>query len=204
MATGLGKPAGVYRITHDTWFPHFGASPPDAIWGIGTRIAQRLAKIGVTTVAELAAADPQALTVHFGPTIGPWLIRLGLGRDSSTVDDSPRVARSRSRETTFQRDLVDWSDVSREVAEMARQLMADIATEGRTAIRVWVKIRFVPFTTRMHSRKLAAPTADPESFATAAMGVLELFPQRRPVRLVGVRAEYAAGIDPTERNRAWT
>ncbi len=39
MATGLGKPAGVYRITHETWFGHFGASPPDAIWGIGTRIA---------------------------------------------------------------------------------------------------------------------------------------------------------------------
>ena len=36
MATGLGKPAGVYRITHDTWFSHFGTDPPDAIWGIGT------------------------------------------------------------------------------------------------------------------------------------------------------------------------
>ncbi len=204
MATGLGKPAGVYRITHDTWFPHFGESPPDVLWGIGTRIAQRLAAASVTTVAELAAADPQLMSVHFGPTIGPWLIRLGQGRDSSTVDDSPRVARSRSRETTFQRDLVDWSDVGREVAEMARHLMADIAAEGRAAIRVWVKVRFVPFTTRMHSRKLAGPTADPEEFATAAMAVLELFTQRRAVRLVGVRAEYAPATDATERTQPWT
>src|SRR5258706_2924062 len=57
MATGLGKPAGIYRITHDTWFTLFASQPPDALWGIGTRIAQRLAAIGVTTVAELAAAD---------------------------------------------------------------------------------------------------------------------------------------------------
>lgn len=204
MATGLGKPAGVYRITHDTWFSHFGAGPPDAIWGIGTRIAGRLAAVGVTTVAQLAAADPDTMKVHFGPTIGPWLIVLGQGRGSSTVDDSPRVARSRSRETTFQRDLADWSDVGREVAEMARQLMADIAAEGRTAIRVWVKVRFVPFTTRMHSRKLAAATADPDAFAVAAMAVLELFPQRRPVRLVGVRAEYGPATDQTEGTRAWT
>ena len=69
--------------------------------------------------------------------------------------------------------------------------MTDIAAEGRTAIRIWVKIRFVPFSTRMHSRKLAAPTADPEVFAAAAVDVLALFPERRAVRLVGVRAEYA-------------
>ena len=54
-----------------------------------------------------------------------------------------------------------------------------------------MKIRFAPFSTRMHSRKLAAPTADPEVFAAAAVDVLAPFPERRAVRLVGVRAEYA-------------
>jgi DNA polymerase IV len=191
MATGFGKPAGVYRITHDTWFGLFGAGSPEALWGIGTRTAKRLAEAGVTTVTELASADPAALSVHFGPTIGPWLIALGQGRSGATVDDSPRVARSRSRETTFQTDVGEWGDVCREVTAMARGLMADIAAEGRTVIRIWVKIRFVPFSTRMHSRKLAAPTADPDVFAAAALDLLELFPERRAVRLVGVRAEYA-------------
>jgi len=191
MATGFGKPAGVYRITHETWFPLFGEESPQALWGIGSRIAKRLAEAGVTTVAQLAAAPPEQLSVHFGPTTGPWLIALGAGRSDATVDDSPRVARSRSRETTFQRDLPEWVDVSREVTAMAYGLMTDIAAEGRTAIRIWVKIRFVPFSTRMHSRKLAAPTADPEVFAAAAVDVLALFPERRAVRLVGVRAEYA-------------
>jgi nucleotidyltransferase/DNA polymerase involved in DNA repair len=192
MATGFGKPAGVYRITHDTWHEHFGAGAPERLWGIGTRTGRRLAEAGITSVAQLAAAEPEAMVVHFGPTIGPWLIRLGQGRDESTVDAEPRVSRSRSRETTFQRDLAEWSDVTREVAAMARELMVDIAGEGRAAIRVWVKVRFVPFSTRLHSRKLAAPTNDPETFAAAALGVLELFSGRRPVRLVGVRAEYLA------------
>ena len=74
---------------------------------------------------------------------------------------------------------------------MARALMTDIAAEEREAIRVWVKIRYVPFSTRLHGRKLAAATNDPDRFADAAAGVLALFPERRPVRLVGVRAEYA-------------
>jgi nucleotidyltransferase/DNA polymerase involved in DNA repair len=192
MATGFGKPAGVYRITDETWFDHFGQKSPEVLWGIGSRISARLAEAGITTVAQLAGADLDGMTRHFGPTIGRWLISLGQGRADSPVDATPRVARSRSRETTFQVDLRDWAEVSREVADMARALMADIAAEGRQAIRVWVKIRFVPFTTRMHSRKLAGPTDDPDVFATAALGVLELFSGRRAVRLVGVRAEYAA------------
>src|SRR5262245_9455374 len=192
MATGFGKPAGVYRITGETWFDHFGQKSPAVLWGIGTRTTVRLAEAGITTVAQLAVADLDVMTRHFGPTIGRWLVSLGQGGADSPVDGRPRVAGSRSRETTYQVDLGDWADVSREVAEMARQLMADIAAEGRQAMRIWVKIRFIPFTTRMHSRKLAAPTADPELFATAALGVLELFPERRAVRLVGVRAEYAA------------
>jgi nucleotidyltransferase/DNA polymerase involved in DNA repair len=192
MATAFGKPAGVYRITDGTWFVHFGEKSPEVLWGIGSRTAARLAEAGITTVAQLAAADVDVMTSHFGPATGRWLISLGQGGADSPVDAAPRVARSRSRETTFQVDLHDWADVSHEVADMARQLMADIAADHRQAIRIWVKIRFVPFTTRMHSRKLAWPTADPEVFAAAALGVLELFSERRPVRLVGVRAEYAA------------
>jgi DNA polymerase-4 len=53
-----------------------------------------------------------------------------------------------------------------------------------------VKIRYVPFSTRLHSRKLPATTRDPDAFATAALDVLTLFAGGRPVRLVGIRAEY--------------
>jgi DNA polymerase-4 len=191
MATGFGKPAGVYTITEDTWYELFGDRPTDVLWGIGTRIAKRLAEVGITTVHQLATADLEAMKLHFGPTIGPWLVAIGRGRTGSTVSAEPRVPKSRSRELTFQRDLADWAEVEREVADMARALMADIAAEGRAVIRVWVKIRYVPFTTRLHGRKLPTSTVDPEVFATAALDVLGLFTGGRPVRLVGVRAEYA-------------
>jgi nucleotidyltransferase/DNA polymerase involved in DNA repair len=190
MATGFGKPAGVYRITHASWDEHFANQPPRVLWGVGPRIARRLDALGVATVAQLAAAEPDTMVNEFGPTIGLWLIRLGQGRDESIVDDTPRIPKSRSRETTFQRDIAEWDEVAGEVAAMARTLMTEIAADGRCAVRIWVKIRFVPFTTRMHSRKLPAPTTDPETFAAAALDVLAIFTTRRPVRLVGVRAEY--------------
>lgn len=191
LATGYGKPAGIYRITAATWFDLLGDQPTAALWGIGRKTAKRLDELGIATVAELAAADPDLLVAAFGPTTGPWLIRMGQGSASAIVDDTPHVARSRSREVTFQTDLDDWDDVRREIAAVARRVAADVEAEGRPATRVAVKVRYAPFFTHGHQRKLPAPTMSADDIEAAALGVLELFADRRPVRLLGVRAEFA-------------
>jgi len=191
LATGFGKPAGVFRITGETWFEVLGDRPTDVLWGIGSKTAKRLAGLGIGTVRELAAADPDALAGHFGPTTGPWLVLLARGRDISPVTDTPYVPRSRSREATFQVNITDWDEVRREVVRLARLVAADVAKEERPAVRVVVKVRFAPFITRTHGHQLAAPTADPELIEQAALGALARFTEGRPVRLLGVRAEFA-------------
>ena len=54
-----------------------------------------------------------------------------------------------------------------------------------------VKVRYAPFLTHTHGRALAAPTLDPSAIEAAALSALELFTDRRPVRLLGVRGEFA-------------
>jgi nucleotidyltransferase/DNA polymerase involved in DNA repair len=187
LATGFGKPAGVFRLTDQTWFDVLGDRPTDALWGIGRKTAKRLAAVGIDTVARLAAADPGTLAAHFGPSTGPWLVRLARGEDQSPVVGTPYVPRSRSRETTFQRDLDDWDEVRRQVVRLARQVTQDVAAERRPAVRVVVKVRYAPFTTRTHGLALDTPT----TIEQAALVALERFAERRPVRLLGVRAEFA-------------
>jgi len=192
LATGFGKPAGVFRLTDETWFEVLGDRGTDALWGIGSKTAKRLTGLGIHTVRELAAADPQVLAGHFGPTNGPWLVRLARGRLRSPVVDTPYVARSRSRETTFQHDLRDWDEVRGEVCRLARSVAEDIAGEQRPAVRVVVKVRYAPFITRTHGHPLAAPTSDVAAIEDGALAALERFTERSPVRLLGVRAEFAA------------
>jgi nucleotidyltransferase/DNA polymerase involved in DNA repair len=192
LATGFGKPAGVYRITHQTWFEVLGDRPPDALWGIGRRTAARLEAEGVRTVRELAAADPERLATAFGPTIGPWLVQVGRGVDDTPVYGGRYVPRSRGREVTFQRDLDDWDAVRTETARLARMVADDVKPERRAVSRVVVKVRWVPFTTQTHGRTLAEPVADPAAIEAAALAALDGFDgSRRRVRLIGVRAEFA-------------
>ena len=79
-----------------------------------------------------------------------------------------------------------WSTLARRVAE-------DVRAERRPAARVGVKVRFAPFFTYTRSMTLPAPTAEPAGIEAAALDVLERFAHDRPVRLLGVRAEFATG-----------
>jgi nucleotidyltransferase/DNA polymerase involved in DNA repair len=190
IATGFGKPAGVFRLTSATWFSVLGDRPTDALWGIGAKTAKKLAGLGIGTVSELAAADPDALAAVFGPMTGPWLVLLGRGRGDADVDDSPYLARGHGKEETFQVDIKDWSRVQAEVARLAGLLALDLAGEGRPAVRVVVKVRYAPFVTETHGVTLASPSSAGAVIEGAARSALERFAGRRPVRLLGVRAEF--------------
>jgi DNA polymerase IV len=190
LATGFAKPAGIYRLTAENWVEVMAERPPDALWGIGRRTANKLAEAGVTTVGRLAAADPAALASRFGPTMGPWYRLLARGVGDTEVTATPYVPRSRGRETTFQHDLTDRAEIAERVVELARRVGQDVMTEGRPAARVAVKVRFAPFVTQTRSVTLPAPTSDAAEIERAALAVLSRFDDDRPVRLLGVRAEF--------------
>lgn len=190
LATGFAKPAGISRLTKENWSAVMSHRPPDALWGIGGKTTKKLALLGLTTVAELAAADPDRLAAAFGPTTGPWLRLLAHGFGDTEVVGTPYVPRSHSRETTFQRDLTERAELDEQIALLARRVAADVAADGRPAARVAVKVRFAPFFTQTRSTTLPAPTGDAGDLEQAARAVLARFDLDRPVRLLGVRAEF--------------
>jgi len=192
IATGFGKPAGVFMLTGQTWAQVMGGLPTDALWGIGARTARKLASLGIGTVAELAAASPRELAGHFGPTIGPWLVQTAHGIDLSQVTDEPYVPRGHGKEVTFQQNLTDWAQVREEVAKISRTVADDVAAEGRLAARIVVKVRYAPFFTRTHGRTLAEPSRESAAIEEAALAALDDFVRKDPVRLLGVRAEFTA------------
>jgi len=61
---------------------------------------------------------------------------------------------------------------------------------------VAVKVRLRPFLTRSRSTPVRPPTAAAEAVEQAALDALRRFDLDRPVRLLGVRADFAAAADP--------
>ena len=189
IATDFGKPQGIYTLTKDNWFEIMGERSTDSLWGIGKKTAKKLASIGIETVAELAATDDEVLAAAFGPKTGPWIASKGRGVDLSPVSAEPWVARSHSRETTFQSDLEDWNDVTEEVRRLAMRVREDLLAEDRCAVRVTLKVRYAPFETHTTTAPLPEPTFDPAVISDTAVALVDRFDHSRAVRLMGVRLE---------------
>ncbi|WP_115787168.1 DNA polymerase IV [Arthrobacter silvisoli] len=194
VATGFGKPAGVFRLTAGNWLDVMGSRPTKELWGVGSRVSARLAKHGINTVAELAACDPQDLVPEFGPRMGPWYAQLGRGEGASVVDDTPWVARGHSRETTFQHDLTDPAEVEDAVRELAAHVLEDVVAEGRPVIGLTLKIRYAPFLTTTHAKKVPE-TFDRNEVLARALDLATVIETGRPIRLLGLRAEMAMPDD---------
>ncbi|WP_017203185.1 DNA polymerase IV [Microbacterium algeriense] len=200
IATEFGKPRGVFRLTAENWFEVMGDRATRDLWGVGPKVQKRLAQHGITTVQELADADEQELIGEFGPRMGVWYHGLGSGLGPSVVDDTPWVARSHSRETTFPQNLVDPAQIESALRELAGQAFDDCAAEGRPVVRAHLKVRYAPFETRTFGRKLPEPTTEREVFVAAALALGATLDAAREVRLLGVRAEMTMpDADPIER-----
>jgi DNA polymerase IV len=191
VATGFGKPAGVYRLTDDNWMAVMGDRSVDALWGVGPKTAKKLAGQDITTVADLAATDATLLTSTFGPTTGLWILLLAKGGGDTHVSAEPWVPRSRSHVITFPQDLTDRVEMDIAVVDLARRTLDEVVEQGRTVTRVAVTVRTKTFFTRTKIRKLPAASTDESAIVDTALAVFDQFDIDRPVRLLGVRLELA-------------
>lgn len=192
VATGFGKPSGIFSLTEDNWMAVMGDREVEALWGVGPKTAKRLAGMGVTTVADLAATDAQLLTSTFGPTTGLWILLLAKGGGDTEVSAQPWVPRSRSHVITFPEDLTDPAEIDSAVVKLAKATLAEIIDQGRVVTRVAVTVRTKTFFTRTKIRKLASAGNNERTIVATALDLLHQFELDRPIRLLGVRLELAA------------
>jgi len=197
IATGFAKSeqARIYRLTRENWVAVMAERPTEALWGIGAKTARKLEDMGLETVRQLALADPAVLAKRFGPKMGPWYWELARGASGTEVIGTPYVNKGRSREVTFQTNLTDRAELDEQIKALARRVAEDVLEEGRPAHRIGVKARFAPFITQTRSITLDEPTSDAASLERAALQVLDMFDHGRPVRLLGVRAEFEVTED---------
>jgi len=157
----------------------------------------RLERLGVTSLATLGASSDAQLTEWFGPRLGRHLGALARFEDERAIE-TVRVAKSESRETTFDRDLHGLEALEPVLERLCGQLATTLSAQERRGRTVGIKVRFDDFSTVTRARTLEAAVNDLETVHAVALGLLRTLAPRRPVRLLGVRV---AGLDEREAAR---
>ena len=177
---------------------------PERIWplsvrkinGIGPKAAEKLASLGITTIAELAQADLNLLQIHFGRSYSTWLYEVSRGIDQRPVITNAEP-KSISRETTFERDLhprQDRSALSEAFTTLCIQVAEDLQHKGYIGRTISIKLRFEDFHTITRDFTLTAHTADPLVIRRAAGECLRRVPLKKKLRLLGVKASTLSSI----------
>ncbi|SOD41112.1 DNA polymerase IV [Nitrosovibrio sp. Nv4] len=190
ICSDLEKPDGLTILALADIPSRIWPLPVRKINGIGPKATQKLAALGITTIAELARAEAAFLQMHFGRSYGRWLQDVSHG-----IDERPVVTNSEpksiSRETTFERNLHVRRDrpvLSEIFTALCTNLAQDLQRRGYTARTIGIKLRFEDFSTITRDITLSCPAANAVAIRRAAEECLRRAPLKRKLRLLGVRA----------------
>jgi DNA polymerase IV len=196
VASDAEKPRGFVVLTREEACARFGSSPCALIPGIGPKTAERLRRLRIDTLAQLAGAAYTDLAPHFGPRLAAELQHRARFEDLSPVTEQRKVV-SESRELTFDRDVVDPRELEPILAQLVEGLCGALAAQDRRGRTIGIKVRLDDFSTHTRARTLAEPVGSADRVGPIALELLRRFAPRRPVRLLGVRV---AGLERGDRD----
>jgi DNA polymerase-4 len=185
VGSDFAKPDGYVRIDDGREEAFLAPLPVGKLPGFGPRTCEALGGLGIVTLGELARFDLRTLARVFGDQAQEMQRRARGESDSPVVTD--REAKSIGRETTFEYDLDNWSEIERVLAGLAERALVALRTEGLEARTVTLKVRYAGFDTRTFATTLRTPTCvDSEVFAALRRLLPQARAEGRPVRLIGM------------------
>ena len=194
MASEFDKPNGISIVQQSDLQARIWPLNVRKINGIGPKAGEKLARLEIRTIGQLAAQEAQWLIAHFGKSTGAWMHEVSWGRDESpiTLESEPV---SISRETTFDRDLHavrDKQALGEIFTELCGKLAADLQRKGYVAKTIGIKLRYDDFKIATRDHTAQSHTADALMIRKLAGLCLKRVPLDQRLRLLGVRASALA------------
>lgn len=192
LASRRAKPDGVVMVLPEKVVEYLHPLDVGELFGVGEKTRQKLRKLGLVTVGDIAAIPVGTLQQMVGKAAGAHLHQLAWGTDRSALtprrsDDDPE--RSMGAEETFSRDTDDPVVVNRELLRLAARVTGRMRAAGVAGRTVAIRIRFHDFTTVTRSHTLPDSTDVTAEVHAEAVRLFAALRSTRRIRLVGVRVE---------------
>lgn len=186
IASELDKPRGFAVIGRDDAADFLAPKRVGLIWGVGEKLARRLAADGIATIGQLRKFDERMLIRRYG-SMGARLARFARGEDDRPV--APRGApKSISVETTFETDIGDPAALGAALAPLCARLADRLFRSGYAAESLVLKLKTADFRTLTRTRTLAHSTMREALLRDAAESLLSAETGATAFRLIGVGA----------------
>jgi len=187
MASGLEKPDGLVQISSEDYRKIFWKRKVEELWGVGTKTAAALKRLGVDTIGDLARFPANILKAEFGIN-GEKLVDMAKGEDDSPVipyyEGVP--VKSMGHEYTLREDTDSFEKLERTLLRLSDQVGRRLRHEGYLGDTVTLKLRNGKFVTITRQRKLGSYTDEDRTIFETARRLLREHWKGEKIRLIGV------------------
>ena len=188
LASDLDKPHGVTVVPFGEEVTFLAPLSVTKLWGVGPKTAQRLERLCLRTIGDIAAADPEWLVERLGRSHGQHLHALAHARDERPVV-SDRTRKSVGSEVTLEHDIRGREEVARVLRRQCQRVAEHLRREHLVARGLRVKIRYSQgFRLKTRQASLPSESDDSVTLVSAANELLDRFDLDEPIRLVGAAA----------------
>ncbi len=199
MASEMKKPLGITELWEADIPIKLWPLPVQQMYGIGSKTAERLNRLGVRTIGELAKADANLMAKTFGKYGHEMHLR------ASGIDNSPVLARLADdmqqigRSTTLPEDVADLEKAKLVLMELADDIGMTARRHDKKGRTVHITLKYSDF--QVITRQTTIPaTCTTKEIYQAGCGLLEQNWNRyHPVRLIGISLSgFDEGCSPSQ------
>jgi DNA polymerase IV len=183
---GIDPGPGIVEIRAGEERAYLDPLPVQRLWGVGPATLEKLHRLGVERVGDLAAVDGRVLATALGRHQASHLAALARGEDDRPVEPD-RAVKSISAEETFAANVHTTDDLRRHLVRLADGVAARLRESGLGARTLTLKLRFdAGFRTITRSVTARDPVATGPEIVAALGPVLDGVDPTPGVRLLGV------------------
>jgi DNA polymerase IV len=188
VASGVAKPDGLLVVPPGRELSFLHPLPVERLWGVGVITAEKLHRLGIHSVGQIAAQTEGALVRMLGRAAGHQLHALAHNRDPRPVQPRRR-RRSIGAQRALGRGPRSFDDVDATLLALVDRVTGRMRAAGRIGRTVVLRLRFADFSRATRSFTLARATAESRTILDTARGLLATampMIERRGLTLVGV------------------
>jgi DNA polymerase-4 len=167
IASQVAKPDGLVVVDPATELEFLHELPVSLMWGVGPATEARLAKIGVTTIGQLAQSSPQSVERLLGHAVGKKLTALAWNRDPRQIQ-TRRRAHSAGAQSALGRRPAIASVFKPTLHHLADRIGARLRAKSLAGRTITVRVRFADLRAVTRSRTLSAPISATRALAEIA------------------------------------
>ncbi|WP_068619684.1 DNA polymerase IV [Paenibacillus tuaregi] len=189
MGSDMKKPNGITVLRIRDVPKLLWDKPCSEMFGIGRKTAEKLQRLRIYTLGQLAAADERLLAEKFG-VMGLWMKQAAWGIDDSPVKEERDKNKSIGHTTTLPKDISKYEDISRVMLNLADQVARRLRRQNMMAQTVQITIRTPDMKTITRSQTLGKVTENMEDIYREACKLYQRhWKEERPVRLLGITVQ---------------